>query len=256
MAAKEEGFDAAYLQSINNATTISMQAKGSEQKYHLYVRLPDNLEEGKRYPTVYLLDGGLTFPMLSPYYFLLSFLDELPDVILVGISYGSDDWRKGNNRSHDFTLPAAGRDHWGGAPAFSQFLQSQLIPRIEQDFPADPDKRILFGSSLGGQFGLYTATFNPGVFYAILANNPAIHENTHKYLDVSQLQKSEFNTRLYIGQAEFDGERFKKPMARWLTRWQKTPQAGWDLKVQPMANHNHVSSIPDTFRLGLKWVLR
>jgi len=33
--------------------------------------------------------------------------EEIPEAILVGISYGTDDWQQGNLRSTDFTAPSA-----------------------------------------------------------------------------------------------------------------------------------------------------
>ena len=255
-ATEKYAFNAGHLQSINTAKTFTLKAENIEQNYHIYVQLPDSIKEGKKFPTVYLLDGGGTFPMLAPYYKLLKFLNDVPEVIIVGISYGTDDWRKGNARGRDFTLPAKSREHWGGAPDFSHFLKNQLFHKIETEFPSDPSKRVLFGNSLGGQFGLYNATFNPGLFYGIISNNPALHRNVESFLDVKALEHSKASTRLFVADAEFDGERFKKPRARWIERWEKKPLAGWQLKIQPMPGHNHFSSIPDSFRMGLKWILQ
>jgi hypothetical protein len=66
----------------------------------LYVRVPEQLPENpnRTFPAVYLLDGGINFPLLSAYYHYLRLGEELPEMILVGISYGSDTFEGGNFR--------------------------------------------------------------------------------------------------------------------------------------------------------------
>lgn len=248
-------FDARYLQSINTAETFAMSPKASKQNYYIYVKLPQNLDKDKTYPTVYLLDGGAIFPMLTPIYWQLRFLEDLPDLILVGISYGSNDWRNGNNRGHDFTIPSKQSEHWGGALEFGDFLREELFPHIESNYPANPGRRILFGNSLAGQFGLYAATWQADLFYGIIANNPAIHDVAEQFL-VKSIQKADaIPLKLFVALAENDADRFKVPMQKWLAHWQVKTPPQWQLKVQDMPGHNHFSSIPTTFRAGLKWIL-
>ena len=123
--------------------------------------VPDEIDSVKTYPTVYLLDGGITYPLLASYYKYLLLGEEVPELIIGGISYGTNDWQKGNQRSRDFTAKAADRSFWGGAPEFSEFLSSELFPFIENNYPSDSKQRIIFGQSLGGQFVLYAAQTKP-----------------------------------------------------------------------------------------------
>ena len=248
-------FDARYLHGIYDAKTFSISPKESEQNYYIYVKLPQNMEANKKYPTVYLLDGGASFPLLAPYYDWQHFTEELPGIILVGISYGSKNWRKGNNRSHDYTVPSKAREHWGGAKKFSQFLRDELFAVIEGKYPSDPKKRILFGNSLAAQFGLYNATFQVDLFYGIIANNPAIHEVTDQFLVESIATSRDNPLKLYVALAENDADRFKVHMHKWQAHWIPAPPPQWQLKIQPMPGHNHFSSMPETFRQGLKWIL-
>ena len=81
---------------------------------------------------VYLLDGGVTFPLLSAYYHYLLIGEELPELILVGISYGSDRFAEGNYRASDFTAPADDREWWGGAPRFQAMLEGELLGSLRR----------------------------------------------------------------------------------------------------------------------------
>ena len=223
-----------------------------DHNYHVFVKVPE-IEGVEKLPVIYVLDGGNLFPMLTPYARYLSVVDELPPVIMVGISYGTDDWRKGNMRSRDFTLPAEGRDHYGGAEKFHQFLVKELIPLIEKKYPADPKHRILMGHSIGGQFVLYNAMFQPQIFTGLIASNPAIHRNTELFM-----QPFDTNTnkpKLFILQADQDDDQFKKPRQQWLDYWQDKPHH-WQQEVMTIQGHNHMSSVPAAFRQGLKWLLQ
>jgi len=172
-----------YMQGLNNADHHVIQSQGLGRPFHIFVRLPEGYNEATEpYPVVYLLDGGHTFPMLASYYRYLSFADEVEDLIIVGISYGNDDWKKGNFRSTDFTAAAPEREHYGGAPDFQKFLEAELLPFIEGRYRARADRRIVFGQSLGGQFVLYTAQTKPALFWGHIASNPALHRNLDFFL--------------------------------------------------------------------------
>lgn len=238
-----------YMQGMGNIDYFPLP-KG-KQNYHIYVRQPEAQNDTQKLTTVYLLDGGITFPLLSSYYHLLKVVQDLPNIIIVGISYGSDDWQQGNNRGHDFSLASKERDYWGGAPQFARYLQQELIPYIESHYPAEPNRRVLWGNSLGGQFGIYMAMHHPDTFQSIALNNPALHTNTEMFLEHSTLAKAKRPTQLLITRADNDAEQFKTALQRWLDYWHKQPQNNWQLTLNPVTQHNHMSSIPTSFRFWL-----
>ncbi|TDR23730.1 alpha/beta hydrolase [Marinicella litoralis] len=241
-----------HLTGLQGSEYHKIHSKTVDHDYHIYVHVPQQVTPDKKWPVVYLLDGGNTFPMFVPYAKYMTFLNEIPPVILVGISYGSSDWQQGNRRSTDFTLPAADREHYGGAEQFHRFLSAELMPLIEQKYPVDPKQSMLFGHSLGGQFALYTTQFQPQTFSAVIASNPAIHRNLDLFL--AQGLPSKHQPKLFIMQADNDDVRFQKPRKKWLDYWQQKPHH-WQLKVMTAAGHNHMSSITAAFRQGMVWLL-
>jgi len=244
------------LQSLNNPHYYQLNSQTLGRPFHIFVRLPDNYEEdaGASYPVVYLLDGGLTFPMLAGYYRYLRFNAEVPDAILVGISYGADNFEDGNYRSTDFTAPAASRDHYGGAGAFQKVFEEELFPLIENEYRADPDRRIIFGQSLGGQFVLYTALTRPDLFWGHIASNPALHRNLAFFQDFDFTDAPATQSKVFASSGSLDDARFREPALEWYKQWSGERAKPWALKVVTLEGDTHFSAGPAAFRQGMAWL--
>ena len=225
----------------------------NKQAYHIFVRLPEDLDvTGKtRYATLYLLDGGTNFPLFASYYKYLRFMQDVPSMIIVGISYGTQDWKKGNARSVDFTAPSDEKPFWGGAKEFERFIADTLMPTLQKNYPVDKDKQVLFGQSLGGQFGLYTSMYGRAPFYAVIATNPALHRNLEYFKQ--PLKARSDRPKTFIVSAEFDAEIFREPALKWQSHW-ADKSLDWQRVFVDMPGHNHLSANPEAFRDGLKWV--
>lgn len=225
--------------------------------YHILVGLPQGYDASgdRQYPTLYILDGGALYPLFASYYRYLRLGEEIPEMILVGISYGTDDWQEGNQRSHDYTAPATEAEHWGGAGAFQSFLGDELLPLIERQFRSRSDRRIVFGQSIGGQFVLYTAQTRPALFWGHIASNPALHRNLPFFLEQHEVSAPGPNrARLFVASALGDDPRFAIPARQWIRHWTATHETPWDLEVATLDGHSHFSAPPASFRLGLKWL--
>jgi len=246
-------FDA--LQSLAGTNHFVVDSKPLNHVYHIYVKLPVEYDTTKKYPTVYLLDGGATYPMLAAYYRYLNFAEEVPEIIIVGISYGTDDWQKGNMRSRDFTAPSAELEYWGGAEDFITFFNDELFPLIENNYSADQSKRILFGQSLGGQFVLYAAQSSPDMFWGYIASNPALHRNLELFLDLYPPMKNNIEVSyLFVSSASEDEKQFREPAIKWINHWNKKTELPWILKTETLVGHSHFSAVTESFRQGLKWI--
>ncbi|KAA3617033.1 MAG: alpha/beta hydrolase [Calditrichaeota bacterium] len=250
--AEEPGFNK--LQGLGETHYYQLNSQTIDQTYHLYVRLPENYESGKKYPTIYLLDGGITFPILGGYYRYLRLAEEIPEMIVVGISYGTSDWQKGNMRSRDFTAKAADRDFWGGAANFQKVLVNEIFSLIEKQYSSDSKKRLIFGQSIGGQFVLYTALTSPDLFWGHIASNPALHRNLDFFIKNPGIQKADKQTKLFVSSGENDDQRFREPALKWMKHWEKQSKSPWFLKTATLNGHSHFSAAPEAFRQGLKWI--
>lgn len=246
--------DFSYLQGLNDPAYHKLESEILKRPFHLYVRLPDNYSDSdEHYPTIYLLDGGHTFPMLAAYTQYLRFAEEIPPVIIIGISYGDDDFRAGNHRSTDFTAPSKERAHYGGAETFQSVLATEIIPLIETTYLADAERRVIWGQSLGGQFVLFTALTQPDLFWGHIASNPALHRNLDLFLALEP-SATTGDSKLFVSLSSDDEPRFLGPAQAWLAAWTGREAAPWTLGHAVLDGEGHFSAAPRAFRDGLRFL--
>lgn len=253
--AKEVPWDK--LQGLGHVEYFDIKNKkkaDNKAPYHIFIRLPEEYNTSKKqdFPVLYLLDGGTNFPLFAAAYTYLRWMQDVPPMIIVGISYGTHDWRRGNHRSHDYTAPSSEREHWGGAKVFDQFFSEKLMPAIKQKYRVDSAKQILFGQSLGGQFALYSSMYGNAPFYGVIASNPALHRNINFFK--RPVVKRNGRPKVFVSIAEFDDPQFKTHSEVWVKYWQKQ-KIDWDHQFTTLVDQNHLSATPDTLRNGLKWLL-
>lgn len=248
--------DTDYLQGLGDTRYQLFESKIIGRDFHIYVSLPDDYEDSaESYPTIYLLDGGNLFPMLTPYYRYLNFGEEVPDSIIVGISYGNDNFEGGNYRSTDFTAPSNEREYWGGAAAYQKFLSDELMPSIEAQYRSDSSRRIVFGQSIGGQFVLYTALTKPGLFWGHIASNPALHRNLRFFLEIhGESADMKERSRLFVGSGTLDDPIYRDPAQKWIQHWNLAEDRPWELRTMNLDGHSHMSAPPTSFRQGMIWL--
>lgn len=249
--------DTRYMQGLGDAHYQQIQSEIVGRSYHIFTMLPDGYEESpeKNYPTIYLLDGGALFPLMTAYYRYLNFGEEIPDAIIIGISYGSTTFKGGNYRSTDYTAKSAEYEYWGGADKFQRFLSDELFPLIERKYRSREDRRVIFGQSIGGQFVLYTALTKPDLFWGHIASNPALHRNLPFFLKKhGEAGAASEKPRLFVASGSLDDPRFREPALEWIEHWSDKEGNPWQLKTTTLDGHTHMSAPPASFRVGMTWL--
>jgi len=248
--------DTQYLEGLGDLRYHLVESENVGRAFHIYVSLPDGYgASDDEYPTIYLLDGGALFPMLTAYNRYLMFGEEVPETIIVGISYGSESFEGGNYRSTDYTAPSEEREYWGGAETFQSFLSDELLPFIDGTYRSQNNRRIVFGQSIGGQFVLYTAQTEPELFWGHIASNPALHRNLPFFLEQHSItSSSEKPSRLFVGSGTHDDPRFREPALEWIEHWTSIENKPWALKTEDLTGHSHMSAPPVAFRQGMRWL--
>jgi uncharacterized protein len=151
-----------------------------------------NLE--KRYPVLYLLDGGAHFYSTVGIIQQLSQANgngTLPEMIVVAI--------ENTNRVRDF-VPS--NDLHNPNP-FIEFLSFELIPHIDKNYKSAPYK-MLVGHSLGGLTVIDILNNFPELFNAHIAIEPSMWYDNEKYLrnTIAELPKQNMSgKRLFIATA-------------------------------------------------------
>jgi len=145
------------------------------QQYELQISLPAGYDKGnKNYPVLYLLDAQWDFPLVRSLYGQQYYDGFIPEIIIVGITWGGIHPNPDSLRARDYTPTKELRSpQSGGAALFLASLKNEIIPFVEKNYRADNTDRILIGCSLGGLFTLYTLFTEPALFQRYVAASPA-----------------------------------------------------------------------------------
>ncbi|WP_243472300.1 alpha/beta hydrolase-fold protein [Winogradskyella sp. MH6] len=161
--------DSLYSKTLNEYRTICVQLPASYSS-----------EKNQKYPVVYILDGELFLPTVNDVqnYYSGGFT---PEMVLVGIS-------NDKNRVRDLTTSAITTKYGmpfneknGEADNFRQFIETELIPYIENKYPVT-NYRTLIGHSYGGLFTISTLIHQPELFANYLAIDPSLDWDDQKPL--------------------------------------------------------------------------
>ena len=231
------------------------ESRSVGRPFHIYVRLPEGYDEGssERYPVVYLLDGDSLFPILAANHVFLTYDDGLPEAIVVGIAYGSFD-PETNKRGFDFSAPAPDADPGqGGAPAFHEFLKSELLPEVESRYRADSSRRVLFGQSRGGYMVLYSAFTDPDLFWGRIASNPAFEPGRDRFF-APAASATRDDLGLVVTSGSRDLPELREAALAWFQEWQGRDDAPWALNAVTIEGGTHAADSPNSYRLAMLWL--
>ncbi len=192
-----------------NISVEQIVSEEVQDTFKLYIKLPDEyFDSSKSYPLLVLLDGDILFPIASGVLRYLQLGNHIPEMIIVGIGYGTLDWRKGNQRSRDYTAHSTeGRTFEGGAEKYLTFMKNELLPMIESKYRVDQSNKAFFGHSLGGQMVLNTYLHHPNLFTKFISSSPAIFRwmNYYRNLIADQtnaIQMSDSRIFISVGEKE------------------------------------------------------
>lgn len=222
--------------------------------FDIYVRLPlDYDPEGPAYPVVYLLDGDSLFPILAANHLFLTYDEGLPEAVVVGIAYGGFDPAV-NRRGLDFQSPDEGLPaEQAGAEAFHTFLTDELLPLIEARFHVDPDRRVLFGQSRGGNLVLYSAVAHPDVFQGRIASNPSLTPGMGSIIG-SAAPAVRDDLKVVVTSGERDRADLRTEARHWVETWLHSDGRPWQVRLFPIAGGTHAANAPDAYRAGMLWL--
>ena len=161
-----------YLIHVGMKDSLNSTVLGESREF--YVDFPDSYVEGSdtKYPVVYILDGDV---MLNALHTVHSYYSGgfMPEMILIGIS-------NADNRVRDLTTSElserrgqAYNQENGGAEKFTDFIQSELIPFVEDKYPVT-NYRTLIGHSYGGLFTVNMLLKHTDAFENYLAIDPSM----------------------------------------------------------------------------------
>lgn len=165
------------MEPIRIGYSFAMDSAVMGEKRRITVYLPpDYADTKRRYPVLYLLDGGVQedFHHITGIVQVSVANGLMAPILVIGI--------ENTERRRDMTGPTENPEdkaialRVGKSAAFRSFLKNELIPRIEQDFRGNGD-RTLMGESLAGLFVVETFFDEPDMFQRYIAVSPSLWWN-------------------------------------------------------------------------------
>lgn len=196
--------------SLDGVEVVDFASSINKQKYKLYVKLPGELQPGKKYPVLYVTDGQWFFTPFYPAYSSLNYDGLIPEIILVGIAFSPN---YSENRIRDFTpiLAKSGAqqssDDSKGAKVFLSVIKNEIIKYIDSIYPTDTNDRALYGTSLGGLFAIYSLFNEPDLFKSYIISSPYIqfdHDWTFRSEKEFAKKSRALNTRVFFSVGELE----------------------------------------------------
>lgn len=161
--------------------TIESKSLNETRTINIYLPEGFNPDSTVTYPVIYVLDGSANedFPHIAGLCQFMNMYQLLPKSIVVGIA--------NVDRYRDFTYPSSSkRDKKdiptsGGAEAFLSFLENELQPMIEKEYPTNGHRTII-GQSLGGLLATQILLQKPNMFEDYIIVSPSLWWDNQKMI--------------------------------------------------------------------------
>jgi predicted alpha/beta superfamily hydrolase len=232
------------------------------QEYELHILLPGGYKNSnKNYPVVYLMDSQWDFPLVKSIYGQYYYDGFIPELIIVGVTWGGTNPNADSLRARDYTPTNDRRlKQSGGAENFLSFMRNELFPFIQNNYRADSSNRSIMGCSLGGLITMYALFTHPEMFKGYAAASPAtgwdkevIYQYEQKFYERSLFIKTANGSlRLYmtIGDVERDVPGFEK-LSKFLSARNYKALL---FKSKVLENTGHSGTKSETFSRGLQYI--
>jgi uncharacterized protein len=257
-------------QPTNNVLKYDLSSKATGQEYELFVSLPHGYaaKDTTRYPVLYVLDGNFMFPVMRSFQRLLSELQEVKEVIVVGVGYptnsilASTEYRTPDyTPTRDTTFERSLTEELkmnvrtGGADKFLQALKTEIFPFIESRYRTG--ERGLAGHSFGGLFGAYVLLQEPGLFSKYLLSSISLFWDKDVILKKEQAfyQAGNRNLPAHVfvtvgAQEQFMG--MIPSMQKMVTSMRAHNYKGLVIEERILPNETHASAFLTAFNQGIR----
>ncbi|WP_178988661.1 alpha/beta hydrolase-fold protein [Winogradskyella schleiferi] len=187
---------------IGKIDSVPSSILGENRK--LMIHVPNDGSNSKTFPVVYLLDGGDHFTSVVGMIEHLSNNSLIPKMMVVAIP--------NTNRTRDLTptkaeinppmVPKGISEQSGGGKNFLNFMEHELFPYIEKNYPTST-YRMFIGHSFGGLLVMDALFDKPELFTGYISIDPSMWWDNKKLLKGyknSNLRDDKYdNKALYMG---------------------------------------------------------
>jgi len=224
--------------------------------FFILVSVPDSYASGdNNYPVLYVLDGDISFGMAASISRYLQIGNNIPELIVVGIGYGSLNKSVVKKRNRDYRPEQS-----GGAENFLEFINKELIPYIDSNYRTIPGERTINGYSIGGLFCLYTLFTRPESFNRYIIGSPNLSWDNYSIFNYEEdspekLAGKELTIYLSVGSEESE-ERYFDPVDSLVTKIQQRDYPDITFETNVFSGSGHLEGPPESLTHGLISVFR
>lgn len=268
-----------------------IDSKATDRKYRITISLPLGYAKSPDeswpfndtpalWPVVYVLDGNWYANMVTDMIRPTAWCGSITDAIVVGIGYPESDnpieaFRESFTRRNADLTPVRDeaeeqsmqRQHKRPTPTgdsgnFLKFIKDELIPMIEQDYRADPSRRILVGHSYGGLFGAFAMFEAPGLFDTLILGSPTLTYGSrvmfqHEAAFAKAHTRLPAKVYLFVGELEEDAnDTTVTDTLRFAAVLQSRKYEGFSLVKHIFPDQNHCEVATPGIQWGLKSALK
>jgi hypothetical protein len=251
-------FESAKAQGTNlyNTEEKLIASKYVADTFHVFISIPDDYSSsGKSYPVMYVLDGDIAYGMAASIARYMQIGGNIPELIIVGIGYGSVDKEAGNKRNRDYRpIPES------GAVNFLSFIKDELIPFIDSNYRTTPMDRTINGYSSGGLFALYTLFTEPNTFNRYIVGSPYLVWDNYSIYDYEEnspdkIGDKKINLFISVGSEESE-EKYFNPIDELVIRLQERNYSGLRLETKVFDGSTHLTAATEAITHGLLSVFK
>ena len=256
---------------LPSTESFVMRSSETDRDYEIMVALPRSYSGSQtRHAVLYVLDANGMFPIAVETLRFLEFDGLKEDPVIVGIGYPvglysntlglrfkdltptqDDEFVRRIADQFGFTPEGSGR-----GTAFLNFLSSELMPAVETRYRINPDRRALYGYSMGGLFAFYVLFERPELFREYLIGAPSLWWDS----DVAWKMEQNFAethvhlpAQVFLTVGSLD-ERHVSIVKRLNGLFQSRRYGGFTWHTEFFSGETHNSVIPLTISRGLRWL--
>ncbi len=244
--------------SIFNTEVKKFQSISVEDDFYIYISLPQSYEStDKHYPVLYILDGDMAYGMAASIVRYLQFGGNIPELIIVGIGYGTLKKEEGNMRQRDYspTEKSGKKGITGGAPDFLNFLTYELFPHIDSTYRTDKKDKTVFGYSMAGLFCFYTLFNQPETFNRYIIGSPYLLWDNGVIFNEEEraaIKFTDLDARVFISVgSEESTEKYFNPIDELVTLLEEREYEGLILETKVFDGGTHLICPPEALSYGL-----
>ncbi len=268
-----------------------MDSKHTGRQYRITISLPLGYTKSPdeswpfnqtpdQWPVVYVLDGNWYYGMVTDIIRPMAWCGSTTDAIVVGIGYPEtaspieafrasftrrnmdltpvrdEAEEKSMEERHNLPVPT------GDAAGFHRFIKDELMPMVENEYRADPAKRILVGHSYGGLFALFAMFETPDLYETLIVGSPTLsYGNRYTFQREAAFAKEHKHLPakvfLYVGEYEEDlHDTTVTDTLRLAAILQGRNYEGFSLIKHVFPDQNHCEVAAPGFQWGLKFALK